>query len=267
MILYLHIARRPRIAREDAGDSRTYVRPKGPGRAAEAEGPRRAHCAARRNRPIPRGPRARDADTSLAMSERSGGSFALPRGKRASIPARSTDVGVGEVIALETVPGLVEQAQQGDRDAFGQLYRLYRPQVFRMARFHLGTDADDVVAEVFLRAWTSLPRYRDTGRPFIAWLYGIARHVVSDEIKRRVRTSPSDQLPEEPTHWREDDRLALAAAVAALPDEQRRVIEMKFLMGMRNPEIAAILAITPGAVNARQWRAFVALRGLLREDG
>ena len=212
-----------------------------------------------------------DADTFEVMTYEPGPSFGLSRRKRANIPAGSPDVSMdepmseGDVLALDIIPALVARARQGDKDAFGQLYRLHRPQILRMARFHLGADADDVVSEVFLRAWTSLPRYRETGRPFVAWLYGIARHVVLDEVGRRTRTRPSDRLPEEATEWREDDRLALASAVATLPDEQRQVIEMKFFMGMRNPEVASILGITPGAVNARQWRAFTTLRTLLRE--
>jgi len=195
--------------------------------------------------------------------------FAMPLPQGANIHAPELDVQTSPPDAglspLEPHRDLVERAKQGDRDAFGQLYRLHQAAIFRMARLHVGSDADDVVAEVFLRAWTALPRYRNTGAPFVAWLYGIARHVVADELSRRKRTEPRDELPDHGEEWREDDRLAIAAAIERLPAEQRQVIELKFLLGLRNPEVADALGVSTGAVNAKQWRALGTLRGLLEE--
>ncbi len=156
-------------------------------------------------------------------------------------------------------------AKEGDRDAFGRLYRLHHAAITRMVRFHLGADHEDAVSEVFVRAWSALPRYRDTGAPFAAWLYGIARHVVADDIRRRMRTVPSDRLPDSASSFRGDDRLMIAEALAKLPSEQRQVIELKFLLGMKNPEVAGALGISTGAVNAKQWRGLAALRTLLEE--
>ena len=117
-----------------------------------------------------------------------------------------------------------------------------------------------MVSEVFTRAWITLHRYEYTGLPFVAWLYGIARHVVADELVRRSRTLPQADLPEAFSRWAEDDRLDLFAAIEQLPTEQRQVIEMKYFMGMRNPEVADVLNTTVNAVNGRQWRALAALR-------
>lgn len=183
-----------------------------------------------------------------------------------NISAGLADASVGtpaEVRSLDPVGRLIERAKDGDRDAFGQVFRLHHDAIYRFARVHLGADVDDAVAEVFTRAWICLPRYRATGAPFVAWLYGIARHVVADELSRRTRTEPRAELPEAPGEWTEDERLALAAAIAKLPPEQRQVIEMKFFLGMRNPEVAKAMDSTPNAVNARQWRALGALRSEL----
>jgi RNA polymerase sigma-70 factor (ECF subfamily) len=171
-----------------------------------------------------------------------------------------------EVGAADVVRELVRAAKEGDRDAFGQLYRLHHASIVRLARFRLGADHEDVAAEVFARAWAALPRYRDTGAPFAAWLYGIARHVVADEIGRRVRTETVSDIPETAVEPRHHQRLELTEALSRLPDEQRQVLELKFLVGMTNPEVAAAFGITTGAVNAKQWRALRALRELL-EDG
>jgi RNA polymerase sigma-70 factor (ECF subfamily) len=119
---------------------------------------------------------------------------------------------------------------------------------------------------VFTRAWVTLNRYEYTGLPFVAWLYGIARHVVADELSRQSRTQPQADLPEPLSRWAEDDRLALCEAIDTLPTEQRQVIEMKYFMGMRNPEVADVLNTTVNAVNGRQWRALATLRDRLEDE-
>jgi RNA polymerase sigma-70 factor (ECF subfamily) len=180
--------------------------------------------------------------------------------------ADGTDERPAEVRSIDPTRGLVLAAKEGDRDAFGQLYRLHYASIVRLVRFRLGTDHEDAVAEVFARAWAALPRYRDTGAPFAAWLYGIARHVVADEIARRIRSHPVSDVPEVPFEPRDDERLTLAEALGRLPDEQRQVIELKYLVGLKNPEVAEAFGISTGAVNAKQWRALQSLRAIL-EDG
>jgi RNA polymerase sigma-70 factor, ECF subfamily len=158
---------------------------------------------------------------------------------------------------------LVGMARNGDRDAFGELFRTHHGSIFRMARISLGDGADDVAAETFVRAWTALPKYRDTGAPFVSWLYGIARHVVVDELRRRGRSEPRADVDPGRVEHAHDDRLALAAALDALPDEQRQVLELKFFLGLTNDEVGAALGKAPGAVNAQQWRALEALRKVM----
>jgi RNA polymerase sigma-70 factor, ECF subfamily len=170
-----------------------------------------------------------------------------------------------QVRSIDPTRDLVRAAKEGDRDAFGQLYRLHHASIVRLVRFRLGADHEDAVAEVFVRAWAALPRHRDTGAPFAAWLYGIARHVVADEIARRMRSQPVSEVPEIPVEPRHDDRLMLADVLGRLPDEQRQVIELKYLVGLKNPEVAEVFGISVGAVNAKQWRALQALRALLED--
>jgi RNA polymerase sigma-70 factor (ECF subfamily) len=170
------------------------------------------------------------------------------------------------ISSIDPVRRLVERARDGDKDAFGQVFRLHHDAIFRYARLHIGAEAEDVVAEVFTRAWVQLPGYRCTGVPFVAWLYGIARYVVARQRRRQARMEYRPTLPETLAKWAEDDRLELSVAIGTLPDEQRRVIEMRFLMGMRNPEVAEALDTTTNAVNATQWRALAAIRNELKDD-
>ena len=174
------------------------------------------------------------------------------------------DIGTRQDQAAER--DLVERARGGDRGAFADLYRLHYGSVFRLARFYLPSGAEDAAAETFLRAWSSLPRYRFGGAPFSAWLYAIARHVVVDELRKAGRTETRAVLPETARETAIDESLGLADAIARLSPSQRRVIEMKYLMGMTNPEVAALLKRSVGAVNALQWRALQALNEMLQED-
>jgi len=160
---------------------------------------------------------------------------------------------------------LVRRAQRGDRDAFGELYRTHVPAVSRLVRFRLGQEDEDSVSEVFLRAWRGLSTYRDTGVPFAAWLYGIARHVAIDALRRQARDEPREELPDREVEPMTAEALTLRSAIDELPTEQRQVIELKYLVGMTNEEVAAAMATTPGAVNARQWRALKALAERLEE--
>jgi RNA polymerase sigma-70 factor (ECF subfamily) len=160
---------------------------------------------------------------------------------------------------------LVERAKDGDRDAFGVLYKEHAAAVARVVRFRLGREDEDAVSEVFLRAWRGLAGYRDTGVPFSAWLYAIARHVAIDLLRTSARTEPRAEVPDREVDEMTAELLTLHDAIEQLPTEQRQVIELKYLVGMNNAEVAAALDTSPGAINAKQWRALKALADVLEE--
>jgi RNA polymerase sigma-70 factor, ECF subfamily len=171
----------------------------------------------------------------------------------------------GDVASVDRLAGLIKRSAQGDPEAFAEVYRLFHAKIYRLARFHLGAQAEDAVSETFLRAWVAIPAYRKTGAPFAAWLYGIARHVVSDLRAARRREEPRPQLPDEALDADPSDRLALRREIDRLPPIQRYVIEAKFLVGVSNGELAAALGKTVGAVNAIQWRALRTLSTRLED--
>lgn len=170
------------------------------------------------------------------------------------------------VRSADEVTVLVERAKSNDREAFGDLYRMYHPPIYRLASFYLGNAADDAVAETFMRAWAAIPRYQERGRPFVSWLYAIARHVVADEMNGRRRVEPRAEVPDRPITTRIDDRMDLSRAMARLPQGQRRLLELKFLLGLTNAEICALSQKTIVAVKAQQWRALRKMRELLQEE-
>jgi RNA polymerase sigma-70 factor (ECF subfamily) len=162
---------------------------------------------------------------------------------------------------------LVSRAQGGDRPAFAELYTRHGPAVLRLARSRLDRSAaDDATAETFARAWRALDRYRDTGAPFVAWLYGIARHVIADSQRAAMRVQPCDELHQPPLAdpaERHVEYVDLRAALPQLPARQRHVIELKYLAGLDNEQAAVALGVSAGAVNTLQWRALRNLQRLL----
>jgi RNA polymerase sigma-70 factor, ECF subfamily len=171
----------------------------------------------------------------------------------------------GDVASVDRLASLVERSGKGDSEAFAEVYRLFHGKIYRLARFHLGAQAEDAVSETFLRAWVAIPTYRKTGAPFAAWLYGIARHVVSNLRAARRREEPRSQLPDEALEADPSERLALRREIDRLPPTQRYVIEAKFLVGVSNRELAVALGKTVGAVNAIQWRALRTLSTRLED--
>lgn len=154
---------------------------------------------------------------------------------------------------------LIDAAKAGDKDAFGHLYARYGPSVMRLAVYRAGSAAEDVVAETFTRAWAALPRYRDRGKPFSAWLYAIARNVITDQLRKNGRVVPTEHIPETGHEVDALDPVWLSQVMAGLPDEQRKVIEMKYLMDLDNATVARLMHRSIGAVNALQWRALRSL--------
>jgi RNA polymerase sigma-70 factor, ECF subfamily len=207
----------------------------------------------------------RVAKASTDLAER--GVDEQPRRRRKDEPGKvlflESRNGDAPALSREQISELVIRAQNNDRDAFGHLYRLYYRPIFNLARFYLPQYAEDVVAETFVRAWGAIDRYRDIGRPFVAWLYAIARHIVSDELRARRRVEVRDELPDEPGSWEPDDRLMLSMGLARLPRTQRQVIELRYLVGLSHQEIARILRTSVGAVKAQRWRALRKLAVIL----
>jgi RNA polymerase sigma-70 factor (ECF subfamily) len=170
----------------------------------------------------------------------------------------------------------VAEAVAGSRDALREVLETIRPIVVRYVRARLGTaervglSAEDVAQEVCLAAIQALPRYHDQGRPFLAFVYGIASHKVADARRAatRNRSEPTDVVPE---RWSQDlgpEQLAMQADSAArlkklmeqLPEKQREILTLRIVVGLSAEETAEAVGSTPGAVRVAQHRALSRLK-------
>ena len=173
---------------------------------------------------------------------------------------------------------LVELAQHGDTEAYGQLYDHYVTGIFRFIYARVGTTqlAEDLTAETFLRALRSLNTFQWRGKDFGAWLTVIARNVTNDHYKvRRTRSEvSSDTLPDRPDPGRgpEEDTLAslsneeLMEAVSNLPVDQRDCVLMRFVQELSIAETAQVLGRSEGAIKQLQLRALRSLAKMLTSE-
>ena len=175
---------------------------------------------------------------------------------------RESSLPAGEMDAA-----LVARAQH-DRQAFAALYDRYFDAIYRYCYVRLGNRdrAEDAAQQIFMRAMEAVDRYQEAGR-FRSWLFTIAHNVVADELRGLPQGVPDLDLSAaiDPAAGPEADALAAAeqrvlrAALALLPDDQRRAIELR-LAGLTGREIAAELGRSHEAVKMLQQRALARLR-------
>jgi RNA polymerase sigma-70 factor (ECF subfamily) len=176
----------------------------------------------------------------------------------------------------ERLDAVVAEAVAGNRDALREVLEIIRPIVVRYCRARVGTSersglsADDVAQEVCLAAITALPRYKDQGRPFLAFVYGIAAHKVADAHRAagRNRADPTDVVPERYSLEAGPEQMALDSESSArmnkllsvLPEKQREILILRVVVGMSAEETAEAVGSTPGAVRVAQHRALARLK-------
>jgi RNA polymerase sigma-70 factor (TIGR02952 family) len=170
---------------------------------------------------------------------------------------------------------LVRRAQEGDAEAFGELYDHYVTMVHRYVYHRVGdrATAEDVTSETFVRALRRIDSLSFQGRDVGAWLVTIARNIVLDHVKSsryrlevatadmrdadRATDGPEDAVVQHMTNQQ------LLQAVQQLGSEQQECIVLRFMHGLSVSETAEIMGKKDGAIKALQHRAVRRLAGLL----
>jgi RNA polymerase sigma-70 factor (ECF subfamily) len=169
---------------------------------------------------------------------------------------------------------LAEAARTLNEDAWAEIYRRHAQQVYAYIFYRLGDQhtAEDLAADVFVKAIGGIKGYSYRGTPLLAWLYRIAHNVTADHRKASARRS-QHQLAEAPEEIEErqdalqelDDRSDMMRGIRALTEDQQQVVILRFYHGMSNAEVSTVMGKPEGAVKALQTRALRSLRRLLAE--
>ena len=172
-------------------------------------------------------------------------------------------------------PELIARAQNGDAEVIGELYENYHLDIFRYLFYRVGDreTAEDLTSEVFIRMIRALRGYRQQQVPFDAWLFQIARNLAVDHL-RRLNVRKHFSLEEEMVIETEDvdgtverrltsDRLV--KALERLNEDQRDVIVMRFVNGMRIEQVAQALNKSADSIKGLQRRGLLTLREILTD--
>ncbi len=183
---------------------------------------------------------------------------------------------IKDILPPEELKALVRSAQDGDTEAFGKIYDAFLTPIYRYVVFRFPEDlAEDLVADVFVKAWEKLHTYKVmAGVPFSAWLFRIARHAVIDAYRaergfEELTEEHVDENRENDPRDRTERAISVAvvrAAMEQLPKDYRDVLLMHYVAGLGHSEVATALSMTEGYVRIIKFRALKKLQGLLPAD-
>jgi RNA polymerase sigma-70 factor, ECF subfamily len=161
---------------------------------------------------------------------------------------------------------LVDRIRSGDREAFGEIYKMFAPLVHGIVLARVPhDDVQDIVQDVFILAYNKLHTLRDSNAVG-AWLVTIARNRAA-EFYRHAK--PTEELSEELTSKQIPDNQAreILAAVRGLPDTYRETLILRLVEGMTGNEIAERTGLKPESVRVNLHRGMELLRQKLGIGG
>lgn len=173
---------------------------------------------------------------------------------------------------------LLERAKRGDTQAFGQIYDLYADRIFKYIRFKIQAlmQAEDILQEVFIRAWRGMPTLKITPEMnFQAWMYKIAQNTVNDHLRKIYRSPETQELDENlPVYQsgsfqeeldQKGDLKIIKEAFNLLPAQYKEILELRYIQDLNIDEVCKITGKTNLAVRLAQHRALKQLRKILGE--
>jgi RNA polymerase sigma-70 factor, ECF subfamily len=177
---------------------------------------------------------------------------------------------------------LIRKCRGGDSRFYEPLVRAYEPQGLRLATGMMGNkeDAQDALQEAFVKAFQSLDRF-DVGRAFGPWFFQILRNQCRDMLRSRKARFKTEVLDDGLLEFQADEgpmstgrrrdraeaRRLLWRALERVPEDQREVLVLKELQGLRYQEIATVLDVPEGTVASRLFHARKALHDALDQMG
>jgi len=197
----------------------------------------------------------------------------------AAVTAPRRRLTMGARVDEGTIRLHIDRARAGEREALGELFREFRPDVLRLCTRMLGPlEAEDAASETFQRAQHRLDRY-DATQPLGRWLRSIAAHDCIDRLRRRsLEGRLFEPSEEEVDNFAESSASALdelvqtrrqsavRVALDSLPDRYRAPLVLRYFAELNYDEIGEELGLTRPQVASSLFRAKQLLRGMLRSE-
>ena len=160
----------------------------------------------------------------------------------------------------------------GEREALAELYQRTRSAVYGLALSYLKNahDAQDLTQDVYVQVWDCAEQYRLTGSP-MGWLLAVCRNLCLMRLRREERHAALseeewDAIPTRECGLDADERALLQGALASLTDEERRIVLLHAVTGLKHREIAALLELPLPTVLSKYHRALKKMRSFLEGD-
>ena len=167
---------------------------------------------------------------------------------------------------------LLLRIADGEREALAELYRSTRTAVYGLALSYLKNahDAQDLTQDVYVQVWDCAEQYCPTGSP-MGWLLAVCRNLCLMQLRSESRHTPLtdaewDAIPAEETGLSVDERTLLQQDLAGLGEEERRVVLLNAITGLKHREIAALLELPLPTVLSKYHRALKRMRIFLGGD-
>ena len=176
---------------------------------------------------------------------------------------------------------LLYRAHAGDRGAAGTLYENYYRDIYSYVFYRVNhpSTAEDLSAEVFVRMIRHLPGFLDQGKPFISWLYSLAKKVIKDYKQNPKELISARNIAGDPTNGKSSpsngrsnihrDQHALGCfqkALQHLSDTHKEIIIHRFVEGRSVGDIADLINQSEGAVRTLQLTALKSLEEALTKE-
>ena len=160
----------------------------------------------------------------------------------------------------------------GEREALAELYQRTRSAVYGLALSYLknAQDAQDLTQDVYVQVWDRAEQYRLIGSP-MGWLLAVCRNLCLMRLRREERHASLseeewDAIPAQKCGLDADERALLQGALASLADEERRIVLLHAVTGLKHRELAALLELPLPTVLSKYHRALKKMRSFLEGD-
>ena len=160
----------------------------------------------------------------------------------------------------------------GEREALAELYQRTRSAVYGLALSYLKNahDAQDLTQDVYVQVWDRAEQYQLTGSP-MGWLLAVCRNLCLMRLRREERHAALseeewDAIPARECGLDADERALLQGALASLTDEERRIVLLHAVTGLKHRELAALLELPLPTILSKYHRALKKMRSFLEGD-
>lgn len=172
-------------------------------------------------------------------------------------------------MSSDFIENLVVQTQNGNADAFGELYSVYAKDMYRFALYYTGSPflAEDAVSDAALAAFRNIGRLKKKSA-FRPWLFTILFNCCKKQQKekalslQKTELSFANDIPEGAD--RTIEKLAVKTAIAALEEDEREILLLSFIAGYSSGEIGKMLSMKSSSVRSKKNRTVAKLREMMR---